>query len=70
MRFFKYVQCRDNVSGKTGTFIGDSDGNAVSPVMDSLAELFPWMQANGFVSTTDGLPWEVIKANREQLCER
>lgn len=54
MKYGYCVQCRDSWSGKTGDFVFESsDGSrelrkTISPVFDSLAQLFPWMRENGF----------------------
>jgi hypothetical protein len=64
MEYRVNVQCTDRLSGKTGTFLADTEHSAQSPVFSSLAELFPWMRANGFkldeyVNGTF-VPWRVV----------
>lgn len=53
--------CIDRRTGNTGAFIiepGSPPGayRALSPVFDSLAELYPWMRQNNWI-LIDGTPW-------------
>jgi len=60
------VQCTDRVSGKLGSFIADTDHNAISPVFKDLSELYPWMRENGWKSEERAgesfTPWRVVRA--------
>lgn len=53
MEAYVCVQCRTD-AGQVGTFLssGKEVGGwvAISPVFDSLVELYPWMRANGWAS--------------------
>lgn len=59
------VQCVDKVSGETGTFLGDTEHHALSPLFDSLAGLLPWMRDNGWAMDehVEGnfVPWRAVK---------
>ena len=60
------VQCNDAASGETGSYIAEKTTKAaMSPVFPSLAELFPWMRANGWKQDeyVNGsfLPWRVVR---------
>ena len=54
-KYFKGVlyqyccQCRDRESGLTGCFIHDGDFIAISPVFNSLIELYDYMDANNIL---------------------
>lgn len=50
------VQCRDIASGTVGSFLHAGDRRTISPVFGSLAQLYPWMRANGFDSD-NSRPW-------------
>ena len=50
------VQCKDE-EGTTATFI-ECNGRRVSPPFDSLADLYPWMRANGWAELES---WKVVK---------
>ncbi|WP_421991710.1 hypothetical protein [Roseococcus sp.] len=45
------IQCRA-VSGETGTFLAKFGGHPrwepISPIFTSLADLYPWLDANGW----------------------
>jgi hypothetical protein len=60
------VQCTDSVTGKTGCFITPAgEHTAITPIFDSLAGLYPWIQANGWKSDegygAEFIPWRVVK---------
>lgn len=66
------VQCTDTTTGETGDFIaGFENGRriALSPIFQSLAELYPWMHKNGWKSDeyislgteTKFVPWRVVR---------
>ena len=56
-----YVQCTDKTTGVKGTFIG-KDSAAVSPIFDSLFNLYPWMKENGWKSESwnKNRPWGAV----------
>ncbi len=62
MEYFVSVQCPD-MDGRPATFIRSETREQVSPSFPSLAELYPWMRANGwqFDELVNGkfLPWRV-----------
>lgn len=72
MKRFAYinVQCRTD-AGEVGTFLTDGKGKGdrrpISPVCDSLHDLWPWMRANGWtLDERDGgtfTPWRVSQTN-------
>ena len=51
-----YICCQcETVTGETGSFLSSGKGECgrwvvVSPVFGSLADLYPWMRANGWES--------------------
>lgn len=47
------VQCKDVVSGKTGDFIHTGDRRAISPVFESLQDMYAWMRERGLVTRYD-----------------
>lgn len=58
------VQCREAVTGKVGDFVylrGVCVPKvAISPVFQSLADLYPWMKANGWQHMA-GTPFDCVK---------
>jgi hypothetical protein len=60
------MQCKDEVSGKTGDFIHAGDRKAISPVFDHWDELCRWMNANGWKSAEHVgdkyVPFRVVRA--------
>jgi hypothetical protein len=53
------------VEGRYRSYVADSNGEPVSPLFPSLAEVFPWMTANGYKldegSGEQFVPWRVFK---------
>ena len=49
MNEYRYCcQCTEAVSGKRGCFVFAGGFQAISPIFESLAELLPWMEKNGY----------------------
>ena len=48
MEYFHCIQCRDRTTGKTGDFVHNGDFIAISPVCDSLIQLYSWMRHHGW----------------------
>jgi hypothetical protein len=46
----KAIQCTDRASAQVGSFIHKGDFIAISPVFNSLVQLFAWMKTSGFES--------------------
>lgn len=44
------IQCTDQKTSQVGSFIHEGDFNAISPVFDSLVQLFKWMKIHGYES--------------------
>jgi len=40
------IQCKDKRTGKIGDFVHNGDFYSVSPVFDSLMDLFAWAKEN------------------------
>jgi hypothetical protein len=59
MNYSIMVQCTDAISGKVGTFIAGEDKKAVTPLMDGLHALYPWMRGNGWETSEHLGPWRV-----------
>ena len=64
------VQCKDP-DGNVGDFLF-LDDKRISPLFTSLAELYPWMKANGWKQDAQatGKPWGVVKCltERQERC--
>lgn len=63
MEYFHSIQCRDRTTGKTGDFIHNGDFISISPVFDSLIQLYSWMRHHG---------WELVPGltSRNQVRRR
>ena len=55
MEYFHSIQCRDRTTGKTGDFVHNGNFIAISPIFDSLIQLYSWMRHHG---------WELVPVSR------
>jgi len=75
MKLFVAVQCREPKSGIVATFLYETQytgqspalGKSLSPLFDSLWELFRWMRGHGYrlMPVGEGEPWQ---AERRESC--
>lgn len=42
------IQCKDKETGMIGSFAIDNEGNRITPVFDSVIDVFDYLMANGY----------------------